>query len=507
VNNAHSGLVLAVDQGTTSTRALLVDADGRMVAVAQAEHRQYFPRPGWVEHDAEEIWAKTRAVIADVLDRAGHVPAELAAVGITNQRETVVVWNRRTGRPIHSAIVRQDSRTEELCRRLAGAAGPDRYRSRTGLPLCTYVSAPKMRWILDQVPGAREAAERGELAAGTIDSWLIWNLSGGVDEGLHVTDGTNASRTLVMDIDTMSWDTELAGELGVPPSVLPAIRPSIGVLGRGHRDGPLPGVPIGGVLGDQQAALFGQGCFVAGEAKNTYGTGSFVLMNTGADLVPSRHGLITTVAYQRSGHDPVYALEGSIAVTGALVQWLRDNLGIIRHADEIEALARQVEDTGGVYVVPAFSGLFAPHWRPDARGTIVGLTRYADRRHLARAALEAAALQTCDVLDAMRGDTGMELRELPVDGGMAGNDLLLQIQADLLGIPVVRPRNIETTALGAAYAAGLAVGVWPDLETLRQHRRVDARFHPQRDLPWRRGQRETWREAVNRSLNWTGRVN
>ncbi|MFR9778387.1 glycerol kinase GlpK [Micromonospora sp. MS34] len=498
-------LVLALDLGTTSTRALLVDADGRPTATAQVEHRQHFPRPGWVEHDPEEIWANTCAVIAGVLDRAGRTPADLAAVGITNQRETVVVWDRRTGRPVHRAIVWQDTRTDELCRRLAGPAGADRYRSRTGLPLSTYVSAPKIRWILDAVPGAQDAAQRGELAAGTVDSWLVWNLTGGVSGGRHVTDGTNASRTLLMDLTTLSWDVDIAAEIGVPPRMLPEICPSIGTLGHGDPDGPLPGVPIGGILGDQQAALFGQTRFAAGEAKNTYGTGSFVLLNTGGDAVPSRHGLITTVAYQQAGHDPVYALEGSIAVTGALVSWLRDNLGVISSADEVEVLARQVDDNGGVYVVPAFSGLFAPHWRPDARGTIVGLTRYADRRHLARAALEAAAAQTCDVLEAMRTDTGMELDELPVDGGMAANDLLLQIQADQLGIPVVRPENIETTAAGAAYAAGLAVGVWPDLDTLRRHWRPGARFTPQRDLAWREGQRVTWREAVNRSLNWSGR--
>ena len=498
-------LVLAIDQGTTSTRALLVDADARVVTIAQVAHRQHFPRPGWVEHDPDEIWANVRTVIAEVLDRAGRTPAQLAAVGITNQRETVVVWDRRTGRPIHRAIVWQDTRTERLCQQLAGPAGPDRYRSRTGLPLSTYVSAPKIRWILDHVPGARAAAERGALAAGTIDSWLVWHLTGGVDGGRHVTDVTNASRTLLMDLATVRWDAELAAELGVPPGVLPEIRPSSGIMGHGHRAGPLPGVPIGGVLGDQQAALFGQTRFAAGEAKSTYGTGAFVLLNTGAEPVPSTHGLISTVAYQRAGQEPVYALEGSIAVAGALVQWLRDNLGITRHADEIEALARQVDDNGGVYVVPAFSGLFAPHWRPDARGTIVGLTRYADRRHLARAALEATAAQVCDVLAAMRTDTGLDLRELPVDGGMTANDLLLQIQADQLGVPVVRPEHIETTALGAAYAAGLAVGIWPDLDALRRYRRVDARFHPTRDHTWRRQQRATWRAAVSRSLNWTER--
>ncbi|SCL44478.1 glycerol kinase [Micromonospora citrea] len=506
MNNAVSeGLVLAVDQGTTSTRALLVDADCRVVTAAQVEHRQHFPRPGWVEHDADEIWANTRTVIADALDRAGCGPAELAAVGITNQRETVVVWDRRSGRSIHRAIVWQDTRTEQSCRQLAGPAGPDRYRSRTGLPLSTYVSAPKIRWILDHVPGAREAAERGDLAAGTIDSWLVWNLTGGVDGGLHVTDVTNASRTMLMDLATVDWDADLAAELGVPLGVLPDIRASSGVVAHGHRDGPLPGVPVGGILGDQQAALFGQARFAPGEAKGTYGTGAFVLLNTGSDPVPSKHGLITTVAYQCHGHDPVYALEGSIAVTGALVQWLRDNLGIIQRAEEVEVLARQVDDNGGVYVVPAFSGLFAPHWRPDARGTIVGLTRYADRRHLARAALEATALQIGDVLEAMRTDTGLDLRELPVDGGMAANDLLLQIQADQLGIPVVRPENVETTAMGAAYAAGLAVGIWSDLDTLRRRWRAGARFPPTRDLTWRLEQRDTWRAAVSRSLNWTGR--
>ncbi|MEU6742175.1 glycerol kinase GlpK [Streptosporangium sandarakinum] len=501
---AAEGHVLAIDQGTTSTRALVVDLGGRVVTTAQVEHRQHFPRPGWVEHDPDEIWANTRQVIAEALGAAGLVPGALAAVGVTNQRETVVVWDRRTGRPVHRAIVWQDARTEDLCRELGGPDGAGRYRKRTGLPLSTYVSAPKIRWILDHVDGARAAAERGELAAGTIDSWLVWNLTGGAGHGVHRTDVTNASRTLLMDLATTRWDAAIADELGVPTAMLPEIRPSIGAFGHGHRDGPIPGVPIMGVLGDQQAALFGQTRFAAGEAKNTYGTGSFVLLNTGAEPVASEHGLITTVAYQRSGHAPVYALEGSIAVTGALVQWLRDNLGIIERAADVEELAGAVEDNGGVYIVPAFSGLFAPHWRPDARGTIVGLTRYADRRHLARAALEAAALQTCEVLDAMRSDTGMRLRELQVDGGMAANDLFLRIQADHLGLPVVRPENVETTAMGAAYAAGLAAGAWPDLDTLRGHWRTGARFLPEKDERWRRGQSRAWREAVSRSLNWTG---
>ncbi|MGI5162066.1 glycerol kinase GlpK [Microbispora sp. CA-102843] len=495
--------VLAIDQGTTSTRALVVDLHGRVVATAQTEHRQHFPRPGWVEHDPEEIWANTRRVIAEVLDRSGLAPEALAAAGVTNQRETAVVWDRRTGRPVHRAIVWQDVRTDTLCRELGGAAGLDRYRSRTGLPLSTYVSAPKIRWILDHVPGARDAAERGELAAGTVDSWLIWNLTGGADHGLHRTDVTNASRTLLMDLRSVKWDAGIADELGVPLGILPEIHPSSGPFGRGHPDGPIPGVPITGVLGDQQAALFGQTCFAPGEVKNTYGTGSFVLLNTGTEPVSSEHGLITTVAYQLGGHDPVYALEGSIAVTGSLVQWLRDNLGIIERASDVEALAREVDDNGGVYIVPAFSGLFAPHWRPDARGVVVGLTRYADRRHLARAALEATGLQTCDVLDAMRADSGIRLNELKVDGGMAANDLLLQIQADQLGVPVIRPENVETTALGAAYAAGLAAGVWPGLDALRRHWRAGTRFGPTRDERWRQAQRDTWQRAVERSLNWT----
>ncbi len=497
-----AGYVAAIDQGTTSTRCLLVDHGGRPVASHQLEHAQNLPRPGWVEHDPGEIWANTREVVGAALGRADAEPADIVAIGVTNQRETTVVWERATGRPVHPAIVWQDTRTQRICDRLAAAGGVDRFRKTTGLPLATYFAGPKIAWILESVDGARAAAERGDLLFGTVDTYLLWQITGGLEGGIHVTDVTNASRTLLMDLRTLDWDADICAEMGVPVTMLPEIRSSSEVYGHARETGFLGGTPVAGVLGDQQAATFGQACFEPGEAKNTYGTGNFLLLNTGREPVASRHGLLTTVAYQVGSGDPVYALEGSIAVTGSLVQWLRDNLGLIRSADEIEALARTVDDNGGAYVVPAFSGLFAPHWRPDARGVIVGLTRYVNRGHLARAVLEATAFQTREVVDAMRADSGVDLRELRVDGGMVVDDLLMQFQADLLGVPVVRPVVIETTALGAAYAAGLAVGFWEGLDDVRRHWTEDTRWEPSRDDAWREREMRRWRKAVERTLDW-----
>ncbi len=498
-----SGHVAAIDQGTTSTRCIVFDSDGNPVSAAQLEHRQLLPRAGWVEHDPEEIWENTGTVIVQALQKAGLAAGDLVACGITNQRETTILWDRSTGRPVTNAVVWQDTRTDALCRSLAESGGGiERFRDTTGLPLTTYFSGPKLRWILDHVDGARAAADRGDLAFGTVDSWLMWNLTGGRNGGIHVTDVTNASRTLLMDLATLDWDLDIADDMAIPRAVLPEIRSSAEVYAHAREDGPLPGVPLAAILGDQQAAMFGQACFDVGEAKNTYGTGNFLLLNTGDERVRSEHGLLTTVCYRVAGEAPVYALEGAIAVTGALVQWLRDNLGIIGSAPEIESLARSVDDNGGVYIVPAFSGLFAPHWRPDARGVIAGLTRYVTRAHLARAALEATAFQTAEVLDAMNADSGVPLKELRVDGGMVGNELLLQFQADLLGVPVVRPVVAETTALGAAYAAGLAVGFWSGTDELRTHWAEDRRFEPARDDAWRQRELAWWRKAVDRSLDW-----
>lgn len=485
----------ALDQGTTSTRFMVFDDSGQVVAKDQREHRQLFPKPGWVEHDPKEIWAKTEEVIASALARAGLTPGDLAAVGLTNQRETTVVWERATGEPVANAIVWQDTRTADLCRSLAGDAGPDRFRSQTGLPLATYFSGPKIRWLLDDLD-MHEAAARGDLAFGTVDSWIGWNLTG----GLHVTDVTNASRTMLMDLATGTWDADLCDGIGVPSACLPEILPSIGEIGRCV--GPLEDVPLASILGDQQAALFGQVCFEPGDAKNTYGTGNFMLLNTGQNLVSSTSGLLTTAAYQRNGEPIVYALEGSVAVTGSLVQWLRDNLGLFTETSEVEALARSVEDNGDVYFVPAFSGLFAPHWRPDARGVITGLTRFANRGHLARAALEATAYQTADVLEAMVADSGVALQELKVDGGMTSNGLLMQFQADILGVRVVRPTIPETTALGAAYGAGLAMGIWPDLDALDSLWAQDARWSPRMGPDERARLQIRWRQAVERSFDW-----
>ena len=497
-----SQYVAAIDHGTTSTRCLVFDHDARVVSVDQREHQQHLPRAGWVEHDALEVWAKTREVAAAALAKADLTPGDIAAVGITNQRETAVVWDRLSGEPVYNAIVWQDTRTDRLCAELGGSTGTGRYQHRTGLPLSTYFSGPKIRWILDQVDGARHRANNGQLCFGTMDTWLLWNMTGGSSGGLHVTDVTNASRTLLMDLDTLSWDEGIAEEMGIPVSMLPQIRSCSEVYGQVRQRGALAGVPVAGVLGDQQAAMFGQACLSVGDAKNTYGTGNFMLLNTGTEKVMSRHGLLTTVCYKIGSQDAVYALEGSVAVTGSLVQWLRDNLGMISSAAEIEDAAATVEDNGGTYFVPAFSGLFAPHWRPDARGAIVGLTRYVTRGHLARAALEATAFQSREVLDAMNADSGVTLTSLKVDGGMVVNELLMQFQADILAVPVIRPVVSETTALGAAYAAGLAVGFWSGEAEIRANWAADRQWNPAME-PQRREELYTqWRKAVSRTFNW-----
>jgi len=496
-----SRYIAAIDQGTTSTRLILFDANGATAAVAQKEHRQIFPQPGWVEHDALEIWRNTLEVARGALDSAGATAGDIAAIGITNQRETTVLWDRTTGEPVHNALVWQDTRVEDLVRRYAADGGQDRFRHSTGLPLASYFSGLKLRWLLDNVPDARRRAEAGELAFGTIDSWLVWNLTGGPDGGRHLTDVTNASRTQLMDLASLRFSPALLDVMQIPASVLPEIVPSSFDCGT-VSSGPLAGIPIAGILGDQQAALVGQTCFEPGEAKNTYGTGCFLLLNTGQQIVESHAGLITTVAYQFGDAPPSYALEGSIAITGALVQWLRDNLGLVQHSKDIEALARTVDDNGGVYFVPAFSGLYAPHWDASARGIIAGLTRYANKGHIARAALEATAFQTQEVVAAMEKDAGIALTELRVDGGMIANALLMQIQADLLDAPVLIPQVAETTALGAAYAAGLAAGYWSDIGALRHHWSVKRRIEP--DMPADRRARllADWRRAVEKSRGW-----
>jgi glycerol kinase len=496
-------VVAAIDQGTTSTRCILFDRTAHIVAVEQLEHDQHLPRAGWVEHDAEQIWANTRTVMGGALAKAECTSGDVAAIGITNQRETTIVWDRRTGRPIAPAVVWQDTRTQAICDELAAlGGGVDRYRDRVGLPLATYFAGPKARWLLDHVDGARARAEQGELAIGTIDSWLVWNLTGGPDGGVHVTDPTNASRTMLMDLDTLEWVPEIAEEMGVPVAALPEIRTSSEVYGHARHRGPLAGVPIAGILGDQQAATFGQACLEVGEAKNTYGTGNFLLLNTGTEKVLSNNGLLTTVCYALPDSAPVYALEGSIAVTGSLVQWLRDNLGLISSAAEVERLARTVDDNGGAYFVPAFSGLFAPYWRADARGAIVGLTRFVNRGHLARAALEATAFQTREVVEAMNADSGVALTSLKVDGGMVVNELLMQFQADVLDVPVVRPVVSETTALGAAYAAGLAVGFWSSTDEIRANWAADREWRPTLDADAREGMYADWKKAVTRTFDW-----
>ncbi len=492
--------IAAIDQGTTSTRFIIFNKSGKVVAVDQKEHRQFYPQSGLVEHDPMEIWIRTQEVVLNTLQKSGIHPSEISALGITNQRETTVLWDKTTGQPLHPAIVWQDTRTDGICADLAREGGQNRLRDKTGLPLATYFSGPKIKWLIDNIPQIAEAVHQGRVLAGTIDSWLVWNLTGGKNGGLHITDGSNASRTLLMNLKTRCWDDELTNLMGIPASILPEIRPSSQIYGQAH--GILEGIPIASILGDQQAALFGQTCFQPGEAKNTYGTGCFMLLNTGTEPVPSNNGLLTTFGYQLEGQQPVYCLEGSIAISGALVQWLRDNLGLIQSSSEIEVLACSVEDNGGIYIVPAFSGLFAPYWRSDARGVIVGLTRFVNKGHIARAALEATAFQTREVLDAMRTDSGIDLQSLKVDGGMVVNDLLMQFQADILDVPVTRPKVTETTSLGAAYAAGLAVGFWNSQDELREKWAADKTWTPSMTSARREKLFSGWKKAVTRSFDW-----
>jgi len=495
----------ALDQGTTSNRFIIFDHSGRIVGVDQKEHEQIFPQPGWVEHDPLEIWHNTRDVIRGALAKANLVGSDLAAIGITNQRETTVVWDKNTGKPFTNAIVWQCTRTDQICKELSREQGQNRFRDKTGLPITTYFSGPKIKWILDNNDRARTAADKGEALFGTMETWIIWWLTGGPGNGSHVTDVTNASRTMLMDLHTLDWDEEILQILGIPRQILPRIVPSSDskTWGATLKDGPLGArIPLCGALGDQQAALVGQTCFDPGDAKNTYGTGCFLLLNTGHFPVLSRKGLLTTLGYQMNGQRPIYCLEGAIAISGALVQWLRDNLGLITRAPEIEDLAKTVEDNGGAYFVPAFSGLFAPYWRSDARGVIVGLTRYVNKGHIARAVLEATAYQTRDIVEAMNTDSGVELTSLKVDGGMVGNELLMQFQADILGMPVIRPKVSETTALGAAYAAGLAVGFWSGRKELRQNWVEDKTWHPSMDPALRESYYRQWKKAVDRTFNW-----
>jgi len=492
----------AIDQGTTSTRCMVFDHGGQVVSVAQKEHEQIYPKPGWVEHDVKEVWARTEEVVDEALKSAGASADDVAGVGITNQRETAVVWDRTTGEPVHNAIVWQDTRTDRLVDEFSRDGGQARFQEKVGLPLATYFSGPKIRWILDNVDGAADKAESGDLLFGNMDTWVIWNLTGGTDGGLHITDVSNASRTMLMDLRTLDWDDEVMDVMGVPRAMLPEIRPSSGVYGEVSSGGGLQGVPIAGDLGDQQAATFGQTCFAVGEAKNTYGTGNFLLLNTGTEAVQSKSGLLTTVGYKIGDQDAVYCLEGSIAITGALVQWLRDNLKMIQAAPDVEDLARSVDDNGGCYIVPAFSGLFAPYWKSNARGVIAGLTRYVSAGHIARATLEATAYQSREVVEAMNNDSGVDLESLKVDGGMVGNDLLMQFQADLLGVPVIRPKVPETTSLGAAYAAGLATGFWSEVEDLRENWVEDKRWEPQMDDAQRDEYYKYWKRAVTRTFDW-----
>ena len=494
--------VIAIDQGTTSSRAIIFDKAGSIISTGQLEHEQIFPRAGWVEHDPMEIWNNTREVIGSALAKANLTRHDIAAVGITNQRETAVVWDRTTGIPVYNAIVWQDTRTQPIVDRLAADGGVERFKAKVGLPLATYFSGTKIVWILENVEGARAKAEAGDLMFGTTDSWILWNLTGGLEDGVHLTDVTNASRTMFMDLETLQWDDEILKAFDVPKSMLPEIRSSSEVYGIASGHSLLRETPISGILGDQQAATFGQAAFDQGEAKNTYGTGNFLIFNTGTDIIHSKNGLLTTVGYKLGEGETHYALEGSIAVTGSLVQWLRDNLGVINTAEEIEALALSVEDNGGAYFVPAFSGLFAPYWRADARGALVGLTRYVNKGHIARAALESIAYQTREVLDAVNADSGVPLTELKVDGGAAANDLLMQFQADILGVSVVRPVVAETTALGAAYAAGLAVGFWNDLDELRANWQEGTRWEPSLDIAERDRLLRNWKKAVTKSLDW-----
>ncbi|TML15349.1 MAG: glycerol kinase GlpK [Actinobacteria bacterium] len=488
----------AIDQGTTSTRFMVFDHGGQVVSVDQKEHEQIYPKPGWVEHDAMEIWERTQEVVRAGLDKVQA--SDIAAVGVTNQRETTVVWDRSTGQPVHNAIVWQDTRTDQICNELSADGGQDRFRAKTGLPIATYFSGPKIKWILDNVDGVRARAESGDVVFGNIDTWVIWLLTGGADGGAHVTDVTNASRTMMMNLETLDWDDEILGILGVPRAMLPEIRASSETYGEAKNG--LVGIPVAGDLGDQQAALFGQTCFSVGEAKNTYGTGNFLLLNTGNEAVQSKSGLLTTLAYKIGDQPATYCLEGAIAITGALVQWLRDNIGLIKESPEIEDLAKTVDDNGGIYFVPAFSGLFAPYWRNEARGVIAGLTRYVNKGHIARAALEATAWQSKEVVDAMNADSGVDLTSLKVDGGMVYNELLMQFQADVLDVPVIRPTVAETTSLGAAYAAGLAVGFWSEVEDLRANWGKDKEWQPQMDAEEREKEYRFWKKAVTKTFDW-----
>ena len=494
--------VMAIDQGTTSSRAILFDHAGQIVSVGQKEHEQIFPKAGWVEHNPIEIWDNIRECVAEALQKAEINRHEVAAVGITNQRETVVVWDKNTGEPVYNAIVWQDTRTSQIIRELAGDDGPSKYRDICGLDLSTYYSGPEIKWILDNVEGAREKAEAGDLLFGNTDCWVLWNMTGGVNGGVHKTDVTNASRTMLMDIRTLQWREDICKDFGIPMSMLPEICSSSEVYGYGRKNGLLIDTPISGILGDQQAATFGQACFEKGMAKNTYGTGCFVLMNTGEEPVFSNNGLLTTVAYKIGDNKPVYALEGSIAVAGSLVQWLRDNLGLIKSSEEIEKLASTVDDNGGVYFVPAFSGLFAPYWKDDARGAIVGLTRYNNKGHIARAVQEATPYQSREVFDAMVADSGVELKELRVDGGMTKDEMVMQFQADQLGAPLVRPQVLETTALGAAYAAGIAVGFWDGEQDVIDNWAEGKRWEPGKDREEYDRNYRLWKKAVTRTFEW-----
>jgi glycerol kinase len=492
----------ALDQGTTSTRCMIFNHGGEVVSVAQKEHEQIYPKPGWVEHDPKEIWARTQEVMDEALDSAGASADDISGLGITNQRETTIVWDKNTGEPVMNAIVWQDTRTDKLVDELARDGGQNRFAEQVGLPLATYFSGPKVRWILDNVDGTQEKAEAGDLIFGNIDTWCIWNLTGGTDGGLHITDPTNASRTMLMDLRKLAWDDGIAGTIGVPTAMLPEIKASSEVYGEVKCGGKFDGVKIAGDLGDQQAATFGQTCFDVGEAKNTYGTGNFLLLNTGTEAVTSKNGLLTTVGYKIGDNDAIYCLEGAIAITGALVQWLRDNLKLIKAAPEVEDLAKSVDDNGGCYIVPAFSGLFAPYWKSNARGVVAGLTRYVNAGHIARATLEATAFQSREVVEAMNQDSGVDLESLKVDGGMVGNDLLMQFQADLLGVPVIRPKVPETTSLGAAYAAGLATGMWNSEAELRENWVEDKRWEPQMDSSQRDEYYKYWKRAVTKSFDW-----
>ncbi len=493
--------VMAVDQGTTSTRAIIFDHAGLPIASEQKEHRQIFPAPGWVEHDPAEIWNNTREVMGAALAKSDLHLSDIKAVGITQQRETTIIWDRVSGNPVYNALVWQDTRTKEICDELADG-NPRRFAAKTGLPLATYFAGPKIRWVLDNVPGARARAEAGDLMFGTVDTWLLWCMTGGPNRGVHVTDLTNASRTLLMDLETQQWDPELCRVMGVPMGMLPEIRSSSEIYGEIKSPRSMSGVPLAGILGDQQAATFGQACLDVGMVKNTYGTGNFVLLNTGTKKVLSENGLITTVLYKIGEQETVFALEGSIAMTGSLIQWLRDNLQLIGSASQVEELARSVPDNGDCYFVPAFSGLFAPHWRSDARGVIVGLSRFVNRGHIARAALEAAAYQSREVIEAMEADSGVELTTLKVDGGMVANETLMQFQADILGVPVIRPQVAETTALGAAYAAGLAVGFWRGFEDIRSNWAEDKRWQPAMPEERKEALFARWKQAVRRTLDW-----